>query len=475
MNENNYTYNPENQQQNSVSYAHDIQSEAADRTAPDYQARKNKGMPVPKALKVFLLIICMAAVSAGSVAGYKYIDENGNPFSGKAGKKASVSSSAFENARKLPADDEEDKEKEESAESTDYFVNGSLVNVSAGKETLTTQAIYRKVLPSVVGVSTTFEVSGGTSMNDFWSAFGYGYGSGGSQTREVTGTGTGIIMSEDGYILTNAHVIADDEYGVGTKISVRLYDETEYDAVIVGYDKQTDLAVLKADASELVPAEFGSSSSLKVGDPALAIGNPLGFDLFGTLTAGYVSGLNREISVNDTTMKLIQTDAAINNGNSGGPLINQFGQVVGINSMKLSSSYSSSSATIEGLGFAIPIDDAKKIIDDLTANGFVTGRPQLGITYKDLSQGSGYYMQGGSSSGVMVAGVNENGPADKAGIKAGDIIVGADGELVSGAEDLKAAINEYEAGETIHLTIIRNRNYYDVDVTLEDQTPDASK
>ena len=423
-----------------------------------------------KVFKSILLVLCMAAVSVGSIAGYKYIDENGVPFISQAKEKRP----SFSESRKLPSKEEsEESEKEaEEAENSknDNLTEQSLVNVQTKGETLSTQAIYRKVLPSVVGVTSVFEQQSQTF--DFW-----GFSSD-TVTQDVPGTGTGIVMSKDGYILTNAHVICDDDLGVAKKITIRLSDETEYDAVIVGYDRQTDLAVLKADSKdEMVPAEFGSSESLKVGDPALAIGNPLGFDLFGTLTAGYISGLNREISVNDTTMKLIQTDAAINNGNSGGPLINQYGQVIGINSMKLSSSYSSSTATIEGLGFAIPIDDAKKIIDDLTAHGYVTGRPQLGITYKDLSRsGSAYQGRGASgTSGVQVVGVNENGPADKAGIRAGDIIVGADGELVSCADDLKAALKDKNAGDTIKLTVVRNRNYYDVDVTLEDLKPDTSK
>ncbi len=450
MYENNYSYNPESDQQNNINHG----------GQPDWrppEKKRGKG-----ALKAVLAVICMAAVSVGSIAGYKYIDENGNPF------KVKQSPAVSEN-RKLPAKEETEEAEDKNRElPEDYLTQESLVNVQSPQDILSTQAIYRKVLPSVVGVTSVFEINRQTY--DFW-----GFGSD-TVSEEVPGTGTGIIMSADGYILTNAHVIASDDYGVGSKISIRLYDETEYDARIVGYDRQTDLAVLKADAENLVPAEFGSSESLKVGDPALAIGNPLGFGLFGTLTAGYISGLNREISVNDTTMKLIQTDAAINNGNSGGPLINQFGQVIGINSMKLSSSYSSSSATIEGLGFAIPIDDAKKIIDDLSSHGYVTGRPQLGITYKDLSQSSAYGSSGkGGSSGVQVVSVNENGPADKAGIKAGDIIVGADGELISSGEELKNAIKEHGAGDKIHLTIVRNRNYYDVDVVLEDLHPDSDK
>ena len=452
MYENNYSYNPENSQQENTG---NIYSAAAGQVQAEPE-KKKKGMP--SAVKAVLVLCCMAAVSAGSIAGYKYIDENGNPF------KAKESPAVSENRQLPPKEEEAEEETKELPKN--YLTSDSMINVQAPGDILSTQAIYRKVLPSVVGVTTVFEYQ--TTNFGMW-----GFGSG-TSTEEVSGTGTGIVMSSDGYILTNAHVISDDSYGTGTKVTIRLYDETEYEAQIVGFDKQTDLAVLKADAEDLVPAEFGSSESLKVGDPALAIGNPLGFDLFGTLTAGYVSGLNREISVNDTTMKLIQTDAAINNGNSGGPLINQYGQVIGINSMKLSSSYSSTSATIEGLGFAIPVDDAKKIVDDLTSLGYVSGRPQLGITYKDLSQSSSYYSQNSGTSGVQVVGVNENGPADKAGIKAGDVIVGADGELVSTGEDLKNAIAKHDAGDKIHLTIVRNRNYYDVDVTLEDNIPDSS-
>ncbi len=459
-----YSYEPEHKNENTAFAQENHES------SPD----KTKKHGVAKVFKSILFVCCMAAVSVGSIAGYKYIDEHGNPFK----EKSNIS--AFEESRKLPKDDKGSKGKaedapadenaEKEAPQKDNLTDESLVNVQAKGDTLSTQAIYRKVLPSVVGVTSVFEQQSQTF--DFW-----GFGSD-TVTQEVPGTGTGIVMSKDGYILTNAHVICDDDLGVAKKITIRLADETEYDAAIVGYDRQTDLAVLKADAKDdMVPAEFGSSENLKVGDPALAIGNPLGFDLFGTLTAGYISGLNREIAVNDTTMKLIQTDAAINNGNSGGPLINQFGQVIGINSMKLSSSYSSSTATIEGLGFAIPIDDAKKIIDDLTKYGYVTGRPQLGITYRDLSKsGSSPYQGGGEgSSGVQVVGVNEGGPADKAGIRAGDIIVGADGELISSVEDLKKVIKDHDAGDKIRLTVVRNRNYYDVDVTLEDLKPDSTR
>lgn len=455
MYENNYNYNNDNNNYNTNN------PETENINGSLYgEAPRKKSSGIKKIIKPFLIFLCMAAVSAGSIAGYRYIEENGLPFTEKAQKTE---------ARPLPVENEDSSEELSSdAESAEELLReASLIDIRTHTEPIATQAIYKKVLPSVVGITAVFQYQSPTI--DFW-----GFSSD-PTTSEVPYTGTGIVMSEDGYILTNAHIITDDNYGVSSRVTILMADETEYEATIVGYDRQTDLAVLKADAEGLTPAEFGSSRELKVGDPAFAIGNPLGFELFGTLTAGYISGLEREISVNDTTMKLVQTDAAINSGNSGGPLINEAGQVVGINSMKLSSSYSSA-ASVEGLGFAIPIDDAKEIIDDLTTYGYVTGRPQLGITYRDLSQsGSSYYSQGAASNGVLVVSVNKNGPADKAGIKAGDIIVGADGELVSGADDLKAAISECDAGDKIRLTIVRNRNYYDTDVTLEDAHPDNTQ
>lgn len=444
-------------------------------TPLQYSSQENSAIPevkkrkTPKFIKFIGSLLCVAAISAGSIAGYKYVDENGMPFSDK---KETVSDS--NEIKQLPVE-EKSYQTSESTSTIDRtrFQESSIININETGSTMSNQSIYKKVLPSVVGITSVFKAD--VQSYDFW-----GFGNE-STSKEVAGTGTGIVLSSDGYILTNAHVISDDDYGTATKITILMSDETEYEAEIAGYDKQTDIAVLKADigTDELVAAEFGSSDNLRVGDPVLAIGNPLGFDLFGTLTAGYVSGLGREVAVNDNTMKLIQTDAAINSGNSGGPLINEYGQVIGINSMKFSNSYYSSysnEASIEGLGFAIPIDDAKKIIDDLMAYGYVTGRPQLGITTKDLSDGYySYYSQSGGNSGVLIVSVNQDGPADKVGIKSGDIIVGANEEVITNIEDLKAVINEHNAGDTIKLTIIRNRNYYNVDVVLEDTHPDVNQ
>ena len=407
---------------------------------PETNTKKNGGFK--KVIKGIGVLCLMGAISVGSIKGYQYFN---NKEENLDVKKETVQT---------------EESVSESTSTGDYEVE-SLLQLSKSEGSLTTQEVYEKVLPSVVGVTSTFTYQTQSSYNGF-----FGYGQNDSQTGEVSGTGTGIIMSADGYIITNAHVIYEAEYGgKASKVTILCSDKTEYEAEIIGYDTQTDIAVLKAkDASNLTPAEFGDSSALSVGDTALAIGNPLGFDLFGTLTVGYISGLNREIAMDDSVMHLIQTDAAINNGNSGGPLVNDKGQVIGINSMKLSNGYStsSSSATIEGLGFAIPINEAREIVDDLMNNGYVTGRPQLGITCQNVTS-----TQNSSLSGVKILGVNENGAAEKAGLQVGDVIVGADGKQVGTISELNQVKNEFKAGDTLKITVIRDNKYVDIDVVLE--------
>ena len=246
-------------------------------------------------------------------------------------------------------------------------------------------------------------------------------------------------------------------------------DKTEYEATIKGYDEDTDIAVLKVDAKDLQAAEFGSSDDLQVGELVIAIGNPLGFELFGSVTCGIVSALNREITINDKNMSLIQTDAAINSGNSGGPLVNSYGQVIGINSAKMSSTYSTSgSASVEGLGFAIPMTQAQTIIDDLINYGYVTGRPQIGISVSNVDEYTAtlYNMP----IGVYVRSVTPNGAAEKAGIQAGDIIIGVNGESVYTDDELNKKMDEHNAGDTITLNISRNGADINIDVTLEEVT-----
>ncbi len=295
--------------------------------------------------------------------------------------------------------------------------------------------IYEKVSPSVVGVSCSAKYSG-------------------------SATGTGIIMSADGYILTNAHVVSGAE-----EITIVDSNFNEYEAELIGSDEQTDLAVLKIEAENLPACEFGKSADLRIGELAVAIGNPLGFELYGTMTHGIISGLNRTITIGDNEMTLIQTSASINRGNSGGPLINAYGQVVGVTSAKVDDSYG------ESLGFAIPIDSAFPIIDDLIKHGYVTGRPMIGISGEDITQIVSMYYR--LPQGIMVRYVTPDSGAEKAGIQAGDIIIGAEGETITTMDELNAIKSSFAAGDTITLTVYRSGQSFDVEVLMTEVTQES--
>lgn len=324
---------------------------------------------------------------------------------------------------------------------------GSWIELSSKGEALTIPQVVEKVMPSVVGISTTVEYQ-----------YNYGFQSG---TTTGTATGTGVIMSEDGYIITNAHVV---DSGVEFTV-ILLETNEEYPAKLIAADEQADLAVLKIEAENLTPAEFGDSSELVVGETAIAIGNPLGFELSGSVTCGIISALNREITVDDRTMTLIQTDAAINSGNSGGPLVNCYGQVIGINSIKMSSSYTSTS--IEGLGFAIPSNEMTNIVNDLLTHGYVTGRPKLGINCVDVTESvSSMY---NLPVGAYVRSFSEDSAAEAAGVKAGDVIVAVNGTDISSTEELNQVKNEFSAGDVLTLTVVRNGQEIEIDVVLREQ------
>lgn len=304
---------------------------------------------------------------------------------------------------------------------------------------LSLQEIYEKVIPSVASISCV--MSNGTS------------------------SGTGIVMSQDGYVITNYHVIESAQ-----AIYVLLDGDATYQAALVGGDETSDLAVLKVEATDLTPAEFGDSDVLRVGDTVVAIGDPLGAELRGTMTDGIVSAINRDLSLNGRQMTLIQTNAALNSGNSGGPLINCYGQVIGINTMKMSS-YSSTSATVEGLGFAIPITSAKPIIDELIDQGYVSGRPAIGITGQTLDLRVQFFYH--LPAGVIVTSVDEDADAYAKGLAADDVIVAFNDTAVTSLEDLVNAKSQCLAGDLVSLTIYRGGHYYKVDVELMDQvTPD---
>ena len=340
---------------------------------------------------------------------------------------------------------------------------------------LTAEEAVAKVLPTVVGIESEFgEASKKNKYDDYDypSVFGFDFGMfGGEDTQGMTGTGTGVILSEDGYIATNAHVIYDSEYnfGLAKHITVIMADEQEHDAEIVGYDTDCDIAVLKIEASGLTPAEFGDSDNLQLGQSVIAIGNPLGFDLMNTVTAGIVSGLNRQISIGGKEMTLLQTDAAINSGNSGGPLINLYGQVIGINSSKMSASFYETS--IEGIGFAIPSNEVGTTVNELMSRDYVTdqyvaGKPSLGITCVTVTKevSSMYGMQ----LGIYVSDVTSGSAAEAAGIQQGDIITAVNGETVTTVEELNAAKNLHNAGDTITVTLVRYGESMDVNVSLDE-------
>ena len=282
-----------------------------------------------------------------------------------------------------------------------------------------------------------------------------------SVTQSGKASGTGIIMSADGYIITNHHVIENAQ-----AVSVLTNDDKEYTAAIVGSDETSDLAVLKIEASGLQAAEFGDSSVLQVGDSVVAIGDPLGVTLRGTMTDGIISAINRDLTVNDRTMNLIQTNAALNNGNSGGPLINCYGQVIGINTMKMSNFYSSST-TVEGIGFAIPIDTAKPIIDELIEKGYVSGRPAIGIDGETLPATYRIYYR--LPEGIYVTRVYASSDAAAKGISEGDIITAINGIDVTTMEQLNRVKNQLTAGQTVTLTIYRSGSSYDVEIILMDR------
>lgn len=331
------------------------------------------------------------------------------------------------------------------------------------------EAVAEKVLPSVVGVDTIWEetYSSGSTFG-FGFNFGFGNGGGGGYTYENEGVGTGVIVDEAGYILTNSHVINDGDY---KSITISLYDGQEVEGTVVWYESVLDLAVVKIEADNLVAAELGDSDEVKIGSYAAAIGNPLGLDFERSMSQGIISGLNRTITVSDssgsstgTTMEgLLQTDATINSGNSGGPLLNSKGQVIGINSAK--------AGTGEGMGFAIPINEAKPIVEQIKATGSFT-RPYIGISGMGL-ESSNYSEEQliemfGVADGIYVSSVAKGGGAEIAGIQPDDVIIAVNGTQVNTMNKLNSILVKFAPGDVVTLTVMRESEEMDFNVTLTD-------
>ena len=302
---------------------------------------------------------------------------------------------------------------------------------SKGLEKLSLQELYEQCLPSVVGISA-------------------------QQDGHPYSWGTGVVMTSDGYILTNTHVLDGAD-----EAEVVLYNGERYPAKLVGADAISDIAVLKTEAVGLVPAQFGDSSEVRVGDDAIAIGNPLGEEFSGTMTTGIISGVSRDVNYMRRTMTLLQTNAAINSGNSGGPLFNAYGQVIGITNMKM---MITSSGVVEGVGFAIPTATVKLMADNILANGAVVGRPGLGVTVIDL--------QGGTEDlpdGMLVQGITSGSDAEKQGLLVGDVIIAVDGVPVDGIETMRDAISARQVGDTMEVTVWREGEELNLTIALIDQ------
>ena len=293
------------------------------------------------------------------------------------------------------------------------------------------QQVYAKMIPSVVSITCASDSS--------------------------SSSGTGVIMTKDGYIIPNAHVVSDAK-----SISVLLTDGRTLSARVVGSDSVSDLAVLFVDASGLTAAEFGDSGSLRVGDAVVAIGDPLGVELRGTMTDGIISAINRDLEVGGRTMSLIQTSAALNSGNSGGPLVNCYGQVIGINAMKIGDY--ASQAGVEGLGFAIPMTTVKDVVDQLIHYGYVSGRPTLGLEGQMVSSFYQYYYR--LPSGMMITSIDSGSDAAVKGLQTGDIVLYAAGRQITDPDVLDEVVNACQIGDIVTVVVYRAGREYTVELTI---------
>lgn len=307
---------------------------------------------------------------------------------------------------------------------------------------LSVKDAYKKVVKSTVTVAVSLEQNG----------------------AERTSTGTGIIATSDGYIITNSHVVMNSK---SSRVKITTYDGEEYDAVVVGTDRTTDLAVLKTNDHDFTPAEFGDTGALEIGDEVIAIGNPGGAKFSGSMTAGYVSGLDRAVGkYSESGMTYLQTDAAINPGNSGGPLVNMYGQVVAINSSKIVAD------GYEGMAFAIPVSKAQPILNELLSGGYVKGRVRLGITGQNMT-GNFYGIT--PIPGFLIIAIDEDSAFQGTDAQVGDIITAVDGEEISSLDEMSNLLLKYAPGDEVTITLNRNGTEFDVTITLLEDKGETQK
>lgn len=396
---------------------------------PVSEKPKKKSGKAGKRILAAVLIIVLVVTCCGITAGY-----TGSYWAGE----MKAMKEAFED--KL-------EDLQEQIEDNSYTGNGNSISGTVGTgDGLTPGNIYAKTVDSVIAVTATVSSSG--------SGFG--------QSSVSKSSGSGFILTEDGYAVTNYHVVEN-----ATSVEITTNDQQTYKAKVIGFDAAHDVAVLKADAENLQPADLGSSDDLIIGDQVVVIGNPLG-ELTSTLTVGYISGKDRGISTENTYINMLQTDAAINSGNSGGPMFNMKGQVVGITTAKYSGS-TASGASIEGIGFAIPIDDVIAKIRDLVEYGYVTGA-YLGVSVRDMD--SSVCEAFGLPMGAYVADVTDGYCAKAAGVQAKDVIIGLGDRDVRSVNELTAALQQFKASDTTTITVWRSGMELELTITLDEKPHD---
>ncbi len=394
---------------------------------PQYEAPKAKKKSGSG--KVIALALCFSLLGGAVGTGGTYVGMR------------------YLNGETSQAAEDSSESKKETVLLTSSRISNALTQTAAGTGTLMTASeVYKANVNSTVGITTSITTN----------YFGY--------ETTAAASGSGFIISADGYIVTNHHVIDG-----ANKTTVTLYDGKSYEAELIGSDESNDIAVLKIDADGLTPVVLGSSNDLSVGDEVVAIGNPLG-ELTFSLTAGVVSALDRTITTQNTTMNLIQTDTAINSGNSGGALFNMYGEVVGITNAKYSSSGLTSEASIDNIGFAIPIDNVKSIIESLIKNGYVI-KPYIGISVAEVSSELKDY---GVPGGVAVKVVKDDSPAENAGLKVNDVITKVNGKEISSSSELIALVKASSKGDKLDLTVYRNGSYTEITVTVDETKQESN-
>ena len=419
-----YVMNHDQQESNDTAYAPQWPPEASD---PQPKAPKSKKHP----RKVWKTVLSCAVVAALVAAGCGITAASVNSYWEQRSAEMNAQTGAVLDKLNDKIEDLEQQIEKNSYTGSGNSISGS-TNTSA--DGMTPGQLYANCVDSVVAITSEVVSSQGTG----------------------TSSGSGFIISEDGYVLSNYHVVEG-----ATTMTVVTRDGNEYEAELVGYDSNNDLALLKVEAEGLKAATLGSSSDLIVGDQVVAIGNPLG-ELTSTLTVGYVSGKERDVTTDGTIINMLQTDAAINPGNSGGPLFNMKGEVIGITTAKYSGT-TSSGASIEGIGFAIPIDDVVEKIQELKENGYVS-TPYMGVSVDDRYSGVGAY----------VVSVEKDGGAAAAGVKAGDIIVGLGDSNITCVSDISKALRNFKVGDTTTITVYRSRQQVELTITFGEKPQDTS-